>query len=487
MDPIRERQLMLNRRQLLRGSMGVLGSAALVDLLGPQALAGNLAAGRASQAQLQTLHHPARAKRIIYLFMSGAPSQFETWDYKPKLRDMFDEDLPDSVVKGQRFTTMTSGQERFPIAPSIYDFAQHGESGTWVSEVLPHTAKVVDDLTVVRSVFTEAINHDPAITFIQTGSELPGRPSLGAWLSYGLGSANSDLPTFMVLHSSWTGRKEAQALYSRLWGAGFLPSKHQGVSLRAQDDPVLYLSNPDGVDAATRRRLLDSLNELNEHEFDAIGDPEIKTRIAQYEMAYRMQTSVPELFDLSSESASTRALYGPEVEQPGTFAANCLLARRMVERDVRCVQIFIRGWDQHGNLPVDLKAQCNDVDQASAGLIQDLKQRGMLDDTIVVWGGEFGRTTYCQGALTKENYGRDHHPRCFSMWMAGGGFKGGYVHGETDDFSYNIVDKPVHIHDLNATLLHCLGVDHKRLTHLYQGRDFRLTDVHGEVVSELLA
>jgi hypothetical protein len=356
-----------------------------------------------------------------------------------------------------------------------------------VSELLPQTATVVDDLAIIKSVHTEAINHDPAITYIVTGAQQPGRPSFGAWLSYGLGSENRNLPAFVVLHATWTGRKSAQALYNRLWGAGFLPSRHAGVSLRSKGDPVLYLSNPDGVSNETRREMLDGLNALNQKQFELIGDPEINTRIAQYEMAYRMQFSVPELTDVSGETQSTLAMYGPEVTTPGTFASSCLLARRLAERDVRFVQIFIRGWDQHGNLPNDITNQCRDIDHGTAGLIKDLKQRGMLEDTLVIWGGEFGRTVYCQGTLTKENYGRDHHPRCFTMWMAGGGVKPGIVYGATDDFSYNITENPVHIHDLNATVLHCLGIDHKRLTYRFQGRDFRLTDVHGNVVRDVLA
>jgi hypothetical protein len=461
------------RRALFKRSALGLGSVALASLLQPSLLA---AAARS-----------ARAKRIIYLFMSGAPSQLDLFDHKPKMQEMFDVELPDSIRQGQRLTTMTSGQSRFPIAPSIFKFQQHGQSGTWVSELLPHTARIVDDIAVVKSVFTEAINHDPAITFMLTGHEQPGRPSLGAWLSYGLGSENKDLPAFVVLHSSWSAKRDAQALYSRLWGTGFLPSEHQGVSLRSSGDPVLYLSDPPGVSRKARRRMLDGLRSLNEEHYAEVGDPELVTRIAQYEMAYRMQSSVPDLMDISQEPESILEMYGPEVRTPGTFASNCLLARRLAERDVRFVQIFIRGWDQHGNLPADLKRQCGDVDQPSAALIQDLKQRGMLDDTLVVWGGEFGRTIYCQGKLTDKDYGRDHHPRCFTLWLAGGGIKGGITYGETDDFSYNIVQDPVHVHDLNATILHCLGIHHEKLTYRYQGRDFRLTDVHGHVVRDLLA
>ena len=409
------------------------------------------------------------------------------WDYKPKMKEYYNKDLPDSIRNGQRITTMTSGQKRFPVAPSIFKFNQHGAHGAWVSELLPHTAKMVDDLAVIKTVNTEAINHDPAITYIQTGSQLPGRPSAGAWMSYGLGSMNDNLPAFMVLHSTVNGGFGGQALYSRLWGAGFLSNRHQGVSLRSAGDPVLYLSNPAGMSDTMRRKMLDELGRLNRERFAAVGDPEIQARISQYEMAYRMQTSVPELTDISGESKATLEMYGPEVKKPGTFAANCLLARRLAERGVRFTQIFIRQWDQHGNLPKDIRRQCGIVDRPSWALVQDLKQRGMLDDTLVIWGGEFGRTIYCQGGLSTKNYGRDHHPRCYTKWMAGAGIKGGIVYGETDDFSYNVVDKPVHIHDLNATILNQFGVDHEKLTYRHQGRDFRLTDVHGEVISGLLA
>jgi hypothetical protein len=427
---------------------------------------------------LQGLPHFApKAKRAIYLFMNEGPSQMDLWDYKPKMANLFDKDLPDSIRKGQRLTTMTSGQKRFPIAPSKYKFSQHGKAGTWVSELLPWTAKMVDDLAVVKTVWTEAINHDPAVTYICTGHQIPGRPSLGAWLSYGLGTENRNLPAFVVMTASWTGRKEAQAIYNRLWGSGFLPSKHQGVALRSKGDPVLFLANPQGVKSTTRRRMLDALARLNQKQLDEVADPETQARIAQYEMAFRMQTSVPELVDLSRESPSVKAMYGPDVNKPGTFAASCLLARRLAERGVRFVQIFHRGWDQHFNIGGDLPNQCRDVDQPCYALIQDLKQRGLLDETLVVWGGEFGRTIYCQGPLTRQNYGRDHHPRCFTIWMAGGGVKPGIVYGQTDDFSYNIVENPVHIHDMNATILHCLGIDHRRLTFKFQGLDMRLTGV----------
>ncbi|MFT7539393.1 MAG: hypothetical protein ACI9K5_000349 [Gammaproteobacteria bacterium] len=468
---------MIPRRNFLRGA--ALG-------LGASAVPGMLAAHGLATEGTGAPHFAPRAKRVIWLFMSGAPSQIDMWDHKPVLQDMYDKDIPDSVVNGQRFTTMTSGQQRFPIAPSMFQFKPHGQSGTEVSELLPYTAKVVDDLCVIRSVNTTSINHDPGITFIQTGSELPGRPSMGAWLSYGLGSANRDLPTFVVLHSSWSAKRPAQALYSRLWGSGWLPSKHQGVSMRSIGDPVLFLSNPPGVNPDSRRRMLDGLAGLNARRQEDLGDPEIGARIAQYEMAHRMQSSVPELLDLSSEPEHVLDLYGPDVKKPGTFAYNCLMARRLAERDVRFTQVFIRGWDQHGNLPGDIRLQCRDVDQACAALVLDLKQRGMLDDTLIVWGGEFGRTAYCQGKLQRSNYGRDHHPRCYSMWLAGGGVRPGMTYGTTDDFSYNIVDKPVHIHDLNATVLHQLGIDHERLTYRFQGRDFRLTDVSGKVVHDIL-
>ncbi|MCA9117182.1 MAG: DUF1501 domain-containing protein [Planctomycetaceae bacterium] len=486
MDPIREFELLQTRRHFFGRTAGGIGTAALASLLNPQPAAA-AGSGGADHGVLGTTHFRPKAKRIIYLFMSGAPSQLDLFDHKPKMHEMAGVDLPDSVRKGQRLTTMTSGQAKFPIAPSIFNFRQHGESGAVLSELLPYTASMADDICFVKSIHTEAINHDPAITYIQTGSQQPGRPSVGAWLSYGLGRGNDSLPGFVVLQASWSAKRAAQALYNRLWGAGFLPSRHAGVSLRSNGDPVLYLSNPPGVDDGTRRQMLDALSSLNRRTLAEIGDPEIATRIEQYEMAYRMQSSVPELTDISGESKATLEMYGPDVNKPGTFAASCLLARRMIERDVRCVQIFIRGWDQHGNLPNDIRAQCSDVDQPSAALLKDLKQRGLLEDTLVVWGGEFGRTIYSQGTLTKTNYGRDHHPRCYTMWLAGGGIKPGMTWGKTDDFSYNIVENPVHVNDLNATILHCLGIDHKRLTYRYQGRDFRLTDVHGNIVHEILA
>lgn len=474
MHPHEEYLQAITRRHFFRqGGLG-LGTAALASLL-PNSSDAATSSGTGGLPGLP--HFAPKAKRAIYLFMAGAPCQMDMLDYKPKMGEMFDKDLPDSVRQGQRLTTMTSGQKRFPIAPSKFKFSQHGQNGTWVSELLPHTAKMVDDIAVIRSVHTEAINHDPAITYICTGHQLPGRASLGSWLSYGLGTANENLPAFIVMTASWTGRQQAQALYNRLWGSGFLPSKHQGVALRSKGDPVLFLSNPPGVDERSRRIMLDALARMNQRTLAEVGDPETQARIAQYEMAFRMQTSVPELTDISQEPQRILDMYGPEATKPGTFAASCLLARRMAERNVRFVQIFHRGWDQHGNVAGDLPNQCRDMDQPAWALIQDLKERGMLDDTLVVWGGEFGRTVYCQGQLTRENYGRDHHPRCFTIWMAGGGIKPGIEFGKTDDFSYNIVEDPVHIHDLNATILHCLGINHRRLSYKYQGLDVRLTGV----------
>jgi hypothetical protein len=487
MDPIRERIDLMTRRHFFGRNAMALGTAALATLLGESSARGEDASAYGGLPGLP--HFAPKAKRAIYLHMNGGPSQMDLLDYKPKMVEMFDKDLPESVRNGQRLTTMTSGQARFPIAPSKYKFQQYGHAGTWVSELLPWTAKIVDEIALIKTVWTEAINHDPAVTYICTGHQLPGRPSLGSWLSYGLGSMNQNLPAFVVMTASWSSKVDAQALYNRLWGSGFLPSKHQGVALRPNGDPVLYLSNPPGVDAATRRKMLDALSHLNQKEFATFADPETQARIAQYEMAFRMQTSVPELISIADEPKHVLDLYGPDVHKPGTFARCCLLARRLAERDVRFVQIFHRGWDQHGNVAGDLPLQCKDVDQACYALITDLKQRGLLDDTLVIWGGEFGRTIYCQGKLTKDNYGRDHHPRCFPTWMAGGGIKPGIVYGETDDFSYNIVSNPVHIHDLNATILHCLGIDHRRLTYHFQGFDMRLTGVEdrAHVVKGLLA
>ncbi len=484
MNPLREHALLLTRRHFF-GKAG-LGLTALWALLNESTAAAD--SGNPATGGLPGLpHFKPKARRVIYLFQSGAPSQIDLFDHKPKLHDLRGKDLPDSVRKGQRLTGMTSTQEHFPLAPSLFRFARHGKCGAWVSELLPHTAKVVDELCFIKSLHTEAINHDPAITFFQTGAQLAGRPSMGAWLSYGLGSENRDLPAFVALVSQGSGNPNDQPLYDRLWGSGFLPSKYQGVKFRSAGDPVLFLSNPPGLGAGVRRRFLDDLARLNEMRLKEFGDPEIATRIEQYEMAYRMQTSVPELTDVSKEPASTFELYGSDARKPGTFAANCLLARRLAERGVRFIQLFHRGWDQHVKLPTSIRGQCRDTDQASAALVLDLKQRGLLNDTLIVWGGEFGRTVYCQGTLTANDYGRDHHPRCFTIWLAGGGIKGGICHGGTDDFSYNITDKPVHVHDLHATLLHCLGIDHTRLTYKFQGRHYRLTDVHGNVVKELLA
>jgi hypothetical protein len=458
------------RRAFLGRTVGL---TALASLLGDRAAGGT------------EPHFKPTAKRIIYLFQSGAPSQIDLFDHKPKLKDLFAKELPDSIRRGQRLTGMTATQEAFPVAPSKYKFAKRGKSGAWISELLPHTATVADELCFIKSLHTEAINHDPAITFCQTGHQLAGRPSFGAWVTYGLGSEVEDLPAFVVLVSQGSGNPADQPLYDRLWGSGFLPSRYQGVKFRSQGDPVLFLSNPEGVTRDGQRRLLDDLGELNRLRREATGDPEIGTRTAQYEMAFRMQASVPALTDLSKEPESTFKLYGEDAKKPGTFAANCLLARRLAEKGVRFIQLYHRGWDQHTNLPKQIEAQCKDTDRASAALVTDLKARGLLKDTLVVWGGEFGRTVYCQGALTNDNYGRDHHPRCFTVWLAGGGIKPGMTYGETDDFSYNVASDPVHVHDLNATILHCLGIDHTKLTYKYQGRHFRLTDVHGEVAKAI--
>jgi len=466
---------LLRRAFLRNGSLGGIAAASLL---------GHTPAAKGEEQQKEP-HFEPKAKRVIYLFQSGGPSQLELLDYKPKLKDLHGTELPDSIRNGQRLTGMTSGQKSFPVVSPKFSFQQAGSNGGWYSELLPHTAGIADDLCVVRSMHTEAINHDPAITFIQTGSQQPGRPSIGSWLSYGLGSEAEDLPAFVVMISHGTGRDANQGLLDRLWGSGFLPSSHQGVKFRSGTEAVLYLNDPPGLRRSMRREMLDRLQTLNKLEFEREGDPEIAARISQYEMAFRMQSSVPDLTDLSDETEKTFELYGPDAKKPGTFAANCLLARRMVERGVRFVQLYHRGWDNHGNLPSNIPKQCKDIDQPQAALVKDLKERGLLDDTIVIWGGEFGRTVYSQGSL-QDDYGRDHHGRCFSMWMAGGGFKPGANVGQTDDYGYNIVEQPVHIHDLQATLLHCLGFDHERLTYRYQGRDFRLTDVHGKVCRELL-
>ena len=479
-----ESPLHLTRRHFFsRCSLGI-GTAALATLLREDGFAGSTAS---IQEQMGLPHFAPKAKRVIFLFQSGAPSQLELFDSKPQLEKYRGQNLPESIRKGQRLTGMTAYQTSFPTAPSLYKFQQHGKSGATLSELLPHTAKVVDDLCFIKSMHTEQINHDPAITFALTGFHLAGRPSMGSWLSYGLGSKNQDLPAFVVMVSLGTGNTGDQPLYDRLWGSGFLPSRYQGVKFHNGADPVLYLSNPPGVDREVRRRFLDDLGKLNQRNAENFGDPEILSRVAQYEMAYRMQSSVPELTDLSSEPEATLDRYGPDSRKPGTYARNCILARRLVERGVRFIQLFHRGWDQHNNLPRQVANQCRDTDQPTAALINDLKERGLLDDTLVIWGGEFGRTVYSQGTLTAENYGRDHHPRCFTVWLAGGGIKPGITIGETDDFSYNIANDPVSVYDLNATILHCLGIDHTRLTYKYQGRDFRLTDVEGEVIKKILA
>lgn len=469
------------RRFFARGAQGI-GALALAHLLGKNAQA---AVGEPTGLP----HFAPKAKRCIYLHLVGAPPQMETFDYKPKMNELFDKDLPDSIRQGQRLTGMTSGQARFPIAPSKFQFAQHGKSGAWVSELLPYTAKMVDDIAIIRSMNTDAINHEPAITFFQTGSMITGRPCMGSWLTYGLGSMNEDLPAFVVLQAKHNHPKaDVQAISARLWSAGFLSGQYSGVSLRSSGDPVLFVNNPDGVPASVRRRMLDGLGEMNQLTFQKLGDPETKTRIAQYEMAYRMQTSVPDLVDLTKEPESTWNLYGEDAKQAGSFAQTCLMSRRLAERGVRFVQVYHRGWDVHGNLPEVLPSQCKEIDQACYALVQDLKQRGMLDDTLVILAGEFGRTIYCQGKLTRENYGRDHHPRAFSLWMAGGGVKGGVVHGETDDFSYNITRDPVPVRDFQATILHQFGIDHDKFTYKYQGLDMKLTGVDpAKVVKEILA
>ncbi|MBP88227.1 MAG: sulfatase [Planctomycetaceae bacterium] len=473
----------IDRRSFLTG-LGA-GSAALATLLASDALCDTATVESDGLGGLP--HFAPKAKRVIYLFQSGAPSQMDLFDHKPGLANRRADELPDSIRQGQRLTGMTASQASFPVAPSMFKFAQHGESGAWLSELLPHTAKLADELCFVKTLHTQAINHDPAITFFQTGAQLAGRPSMGAWLSYGLGSMNENLPAFVAMVSAPTVGSGGQPLYDRLWGSGFLPTKYQGVKFRSVGDPVLYLSDPPGTDKAMRRRMLDDLARLNAVNLEKFGDPEISTRIAQYELAFRMQSSVPELTDVTQEPEHTFELYGDAAKKPGSYAYNCLLARRLVERGVRFVQLFHRGWDQHTKLPEGIRTQCNDTDQGSAALIQDLKQRGLLKDTLVIWGGEFGRTVYCQGKLTADDYGRDHHPRCFSIWMAGGGVKPGVSYGQTDDYSYNIAENAVHVHDLHATMLHCLGIDHERLTFKFQGRYYRLTDVHGRVVPELLA
>ena len=490
MDELHEYRMNLNRREFLSKTSLGLGAAALASILpgcGINSNSGFEGFANQSSNALDVAHFAPKAKRIIYLFQSGGPSQIELFDYKPMLTKMYGEDLPESVRKGQRLTGMTAGQESYPLAGSYFKYKQRGKSGAWISDALPHIAEIADDLCIVNTMHTEAINHDPAITFFQTGNQQAGRPCMGSWLSYGLGSLNNDLPTFSVLLSRGSGRPNAQPLYSRLWGNGFLPSLHQGVQFRSGQDPVLYLKDFPGVTKQTRREMLDIIAELNQAKYNENKDPEILTRISQYEMAYRMQTSVPETMDISKEPNDIFELYGPESRIPGTYAANCILARRMAEKDVRFIQLYHMGWDHHDHLPDHITKQCRDVDQPSAALIKDLKQRGLLDDTLVIWGGEFGRTNFSQGKLTPSNFGRDHHPRCFSIFMAGGGVKPGITHGETDDFSYNINKDPVHVHDFQATLLYLLGINHEKLTYKHQGRRYRLTDVHGHVVKDILA
>lgn len=471
----------VTRRTFLQRAAGGIGLAALGGLMGQPAKA----TGMVGLPDFPNF--APKAKRIIYLFQSGAPSQMDLFDPKPQMTARRGENLPASIRKGQRLTTMTSGQSTFPVAPSMFRFDQYGQSGAWFSELMPHMSGLADEWTMIRSLHTEAINHDPAITFMQTGSQLAGRPSIGSWMAYGLGSENADLPAYVVLTSFGSGRRDDQPLYDRLWSAGFLPAKHQGVKFRNAGDPVLYLSNPSGMDRAMRRETLDDLAAINQRHHEDLGDPEIRTRIAQYEMAFRMQASVPDLTDLSKEPQSVLDAYGPDIKRPGSYAANCLLARRLAERDVRFIQLFHMGWDHHGGLPGAIRGQCRDTDQPTAALIRDLKMRGLLEDTLIVWGGEFGRTIYSQGGASETNYGRDHHPRCFTVLMAGAGVKRGLTFGATDDYCYNITENPVHVHDLNATIMHLMGVEHKKLTYRYQGRDFRLTDIHGNVVQSILS
>ena len=489
MHPAFEYHNNLNRRRFFEGAGLKLGGLALAGLMSQSNSA--MAAPATSQVHPALPgfpHFAPKAKRLIYLHTNGAPSQLDLFDYKPGLVDYFDKELPDSVRNGQRITTMTSGQSRFPVAPSKFAFKQCGQGGIWMSELVPHMQEIADEITMIKTVSTEAINHDPACTFVMTGSEIPGKPSLGSWISYGLGSESNDLPAFVVFTPTFPKASQAQALFTRMWSSGFLPSRYDGVALRGQGDPVLYVKNPPGVAPGDRRTMLDALNRLNQKTYERLGDPETLTRIAQYEMAFRMQSSVPELTDLTSETRETLDMYGPEVEKPGTFASSAIMARRLIERGVRVVQVLHRGWDQHNNLPRLIKGQCMDVDQPTAALMKDLKQRGLLDDTLVVFGGEFGRTVYSQGTLRKDNYGRDHHPRNFCMWMAGGGVKKATTWGETDDFSYNVAENPVPLDDLNATILHCMGIDDRRFSYPFQGLEQRLTGVEDtRIVEEILA
>ncbi len=488
MDPILKLQDTLNRRTFLQHSGG-LGLTALFSMIGMDGFASETKPVKPERfgGLPDVPHFTPKAKRVIYLFQSGAPSQMDLFDPKPSLEQFRGQDLPDSIRNGQRLTGMTSGQKKFPVAPSSFKFAKHGKAGIYLSEILPHTAEIVDDLCFIYSMHTDAINHDPAVTFFQTGSQLAGRPSIGSWLAYGLGTENKDLPSFVVLTSKGTGRTDDQPLYDRLWGSGFLPTQHQGVKFRNTGDPVLYLSDPEGIDRSTRREMLDDLASLNKLKYSKAGDPEISTRISQYELAFRMQTSVPGLTDIKNEPTSILEMYGPEVHRPGSYAYNCLLARRLCEQGVRFVELFHMGWDQHSDLPKAISGQAFDTDQPTAALIKDLKQRGLMDETLIVWGGEFGRTVYSQGELSMTNYGRDHHPRCFTVWLTGAGIKKGVAYGKTDDYCYNIVENPVSVHDLHATILNILGIDHKRLTYRYQGRDFRLTDVSGELVTGIMS
>lgn len=472
-----------SRREFLTKSAMGFGALGLASLLNPTSLSAGTT-NTASNGLPGMPHFVSKAKRVIYLFQSGAPSQMDLFDPKPLLNKMYGEELPDSIRLGQRLTGMTAGQTSFPLAGSLFNFKQYGQSGAWMSELLPYQSKIADELCFIHSMHTDAINHDPAVTFMQTGSQFPGRPSIGSWVNYGLGSENENLPGFIVLITKNGG---GQPLYSRLWGNGFLPSKHQGVRFLSGKDPVLYLSNPTGISHEDRKAQLALLREMQEGQFETLNDPEIEARIAQYEMAFRMQSSVPEISDISGEPDYIYDLYGEDSRDPGTYAANCLLARRLVEKGVKFIQLYHRGWDHHNNLPKRLPQLCKQTDQASAALIIDLKQRGLLDDTLVIWGGEFGRTNYSQGTLTNTNYGRDHHPKCFSLWMAGAGIKKGMSYGATDDFSYNIVENPVHIHDFQATLMHLMGIDHERFTYKFQGRRYRLTDVHGKIVKDILA
>lgn len=483
--PFRDYQLQMNRRHFFGKSAQGIGVAALASMLDRDAF------GKSDDQNLNGVlddfSNEPKAKRVVYMFQSGAPSQQDLFDHKPKLQEHFGEDMRDHFEMTQRVTGMTAGQSSFPLAGTKYEFARHGKSGMEISELLPNIAGIADDICMIKSMYTEAINHDPAVTFFQTGHQLAGRPSMGAWLSYGLGSANDELPSFISMVSRGTGRPNCQPLYDRLWGSGFLPTQYAGVKFMGVGDPVLYLNNPAGFDPTARRRMLDDVAKLNQQTLEEFGDPEIDTRISQYEMAFKMQTSVPELTDFSDEPQHILDMYGPNVMVRGTYAYNCLLARRMAERDVRFIQLYHMGWDQHFTLPKQLPGQCEDTDQPSAALVKDLKQRGLLDDTLIVWGGEFGRTSYCQGTLSRDNYGRDHHPKCFSLWMTGGGVKPGMTYGATDDFSYNITENPIHVHDLHATMLHQLGIDHEKLTYFFQGRHYRLTDVHGHVVKDILS